>query len=63
MTGNLWLRHSESHIGKQPSRLAFVDGALGLGVRLGARRPDDVQPQLAGDLLQLSGGHVEDCAP
>ncbi len=57
MARRLGLGHGEAHVREEASRAAFADVALGLGVRLGAGRPDDVEAQLAAQPLELPGGH------
>ena len=62
MAGHLRLRHREAHVREEPARLALADGPLRLDISLCGGRPDDVQPQLPREPLQLSRGHVEDSA-
>ena len=47
MAGLLRPRHREAHVGEEPARAALADVALGLGVRLGARGADRVEPSSA----------------
>ena len=47
MAGDLRLGHREAHVGEEAAVAALADRALGLGVRLGGRGPDDVDPELS----------------
>ena len=57
MTGDLGLGHGEPHPREEPPGPALADVALGLGVRLGGSRADDVDSELEGDALKLALGH------
>src|SRR5688500_6899730 len=57
VTGDLGLRHREAHPREEPPGPALADMTLGLLVRLGGRRADDVDPELAGDALELALSH------
>jgi len=46
VAGDLWLGHREAHVGEEPPGAALANRPLGLGVRLGGRRADDVDPEL-----------------
>ena len=60
MTGDLGLGHREAHAGEEAARPPLADVALGAVVGLGRRRTDDVDPELAGDALELPLGHEKD---
>ncbi len=62
MTRDLGSRHREAHVGEQAARSALPDVTLGLVVRLGGRRADDVDPELTGEPLELRGCHARHCA-
>jgi zinc-binding alcohol dehydrogenase/oxidoreductase len=59
---NLRLRHREAHVGEETASPPLANVALGVLVRLGRARADDVDAELCGELLQLHAVHVEDCA-
>ena len=46
VAGDLGLRHREAHVGEEAARAALADVPLGVRVRLGGRRSDDVDPEL-----------------
>ena len=58
MAGHLGLGHREAHPGKEAAGTAFHDQALGLGVRRGDRGPDDVDPELLREAVELGGRHA-----
>ena len=58
MAGDLGPRHREAHVGEQAARTALADVPLGLLVRLGGRRADDVDPELL-QALELCGGQPQ----
>ena len=58
MAGDLRLRHREAHVGEEAAFAALVDRALGLGVRLGGRCPDDVDPELLPQQGELGARHL-----
>ena len=57
MAGELGLGDGEAHLPEQAAGAALADVPLGLDVRLGGRRADDVEPQLLGQPFELRGGH------
>ncbi len=57
MARDLGVRHREAHVGEQPARVTLGDVPLGLLVGLGGRRADHVDPELGGELRELSSGH------
>jgi hypothetical protein len=63
MARDLRLGHGEAHPCEQPPGPAFQDVALGLGVRLGGRGPDDVDPELRREAVELGGRHVGPTVP
>ena len=52
-------RHREAHVGEEAALAALADVALGLGVRLGARRADRVEPELGAESLEFRGVHPD----
>ena len=46
---------------KRPRARALADVPLGLVIRLGRRRTDDVEPELLGAACELGGGHERFC--
>ena len=60
VAGDLRLRHREAHAGEEATRAALADVVLCFLVRLGRRRADDVDPELAGDALELPLRHEGD---
>lgn len=59
MARALRLRHREPHVGEEPARPAVADVALGALVGGGRRGADGVEPELAAQLLQVGGPHVD----
>jgi len=57
MARDLGTGHREAHVGEEASRAPLGDVLLGLGVGLGGRGADHVDPQLVGDPFELPSGH------
>ena len=62
MAGDLGLRHGETHVGKEPPLPALANVPLGLGVRLGRGGTENVDTELLGEPVKLSGSHTSKCA-
>jgi hypothetical protein len=60
MARDLRLGHREAHAREEAARAALANVALRLLVRLGRRRPDHVDPELAGRTLELPLSHGKD---
>jgi len=58
MAGGLGLRHRETHVREQAALAALADVPLGLLVRLGRSRSDDVEADLLCETLELSCPHT-----
>ena len=58
MARDLRLRHGEAHVGEQAAGAAVADRLLGLGVRLGGRSSDDVNPELFPQQVELVARHL-----
>src|SRR5581483_3158842 len=56
VAGDLGSRRREAHVGEVAPLPPLADVPLGVLVRLGRRRADDVDAELAGVALQLRGG-------
>ena len=52
MAGDLGPGHRELHPGEEPSRAALAHVPLGLVIRLGRGRADDVEPELLGRVVR-----------
>jgi hypothetical protein len=52
-------RHREAHVGEEAARTPFADVPFRLGVRLGARRTDRVEPELGAESLEFCGVHPD----
>jgi hypothetical protein len=57
MAGNLGLRHRETHAREQAAVAPLADMPLGLLVGAHWRCPDDIDPELLGDALELALSH------
>src|SRR2546426_12197674 len=58
MARDLGTGHREAHVGEQPAGAAIEDVTLGLGVRLGGRCADDVDPELPCEPLEFGRCHI-----
>ena len=57
MARHLRLRHGETHAREEAPGPPLADVPLGRAVGSGRRGADDVDPELAGDALELALGH------
>jgi NADPH:quinone reductase-like Zn-dependent oxidoreductase len=55
----LGVRDRELHVGEEAARAPRADVLLGLGVRLGSRRSDGIEPELLTELLQVRAPHAD----
>jgi threonine dehydrogenase-like Zn-dependent dehydrogenase len=52
-------RHGEAHVGEEAARAPLADVALGVGVGLGRRGADRVEPELLREGFEFPCGHVD----
>ena len=58
MARDVRLGHGEPHVCEEPAGASLVDVPLGLVVRLGPCRPDDVETALLGETLEFPCCHA-----